>query len=487
MKKKIKKKVQTKENFVGDSKQIREKINKVSPSFCLAKWYQVTIHLQNGQTHSCHHPESHKVELRELKENPSALHNTIYKKHQRHLMLKGERPSECDYCWRIEDAHKDNISDRTIKSSEDWALPFLKEAQTKPWDYNFNPRYVEVSFGHGCNFKCVYCAPHISSSVMAEYQKHGHYKELPYFEIDNLKKIGLYPISKDDFNPYVEAFWNWWPDLVKDLLYFRITGGEPLLNQNTFRFLEYIDQNSMPNLTFSVNSNLGINDTQYDRFLNLMNNILKEKKVKNFDFFTSIDTYGKQAEYIREGLNYESYMKNVRKFLEVLPIDTKLIFMCTYNALSVPHFRNFLEDVNKLKAEFRDINNHPRVFMDMSYLRHPSFLSLSVLTSDYWDIIQSDLEFMIKGTYQNMGEGWLYTEYEVSKLERILKWAQSIEESTERRKDRKDFYSFIQEVDKRRGKNFIETFPSMKPLYQVCNDIYVNDQAPLEESLVTET
>ena len=40
-------------NFLKESK---EKINKVSPTFCAAKWLQSTILLYNGETHSCHHP-----------------------------------------------------------------------------------------------------------------------------------------------------------------------------------------------------------------------------------------------------------------------------------------------------------------------------------------------------------------------------------------------------------------------------------------------
>jgi len=51
-----------------------------SPTMCTAKWLQSTIYLQNGTTHSCHHPAVHKIPLEELKDNPSALHNTIHKK-----------------------------------------------------------------------------------------------------------------------------------------------------------------------------------------------------------------------------------------------------------------------------------------------------------------------------------------------------------------------------------------------------------------------
>jgi hypothetical protein len=87
----------------------RDELNAVSDSFCIAKWKQVTLHLQTGHTHSCHHPTTHKIPLEEITINPSALHNTSYKKKQRKMMLEGTRPRECDYCWRVEDSGPDAI------------------------------------------------------------------------------------------------------------------------------------------------------------------------------------------------------------------------------------------------------------------------------------------------------------------------------------------------------------------------------------------
>ena len=78
--------------------QVKEKLDKVGCGFCLAKWTQVTIHLGLGMTHSCHHPSPHKISLKEIKRNPSALHNTSYKKQKRKEMLEGKRPQECNYC-----------------------------------------------------------------------------------------------------------------------------------------------------------------------------------------------------------------------------------------------------------------------------------------------------------------------------------------------------------------------------------------------------
>ena len=81
---------------------VRDRLNDVGKGFCLAKWNQVSILLQTGQTHSCHHPSPHHIPLEELENNPSALHNTKFKKAQRKTMLNGGRPAECDYCWKNE-------------------------------------------------------------------------------------------------------------------------------------------------------------------------------------------------------------------------------------------------------------------------------------------------------------------------------------------------------------------------------------------------
>ncbi len=89
--------------------KIKDITDRVSPTFCLAKWHHTTIYLQTGETHSCYHPAPHKIPLEEIKESPSALHNTNEKKNQRIAMLNGEQPSGCQYCWNIEALGSDYI------------------------------------------------------------------------------------------------------------------------------------------------------------------------------------------------------------------------------------------------------------------------------------------------------------------------------------------------------------------------------------------
>ena len=86
--------------------------DETSPTFCLAKWHHTTIYLATGETHSCYHPAPHKIDTGPLLTNPSALHNTVQKKAERSAMMKGEQPSGCNYCWKIEAMGKDYVSDR---------------------------------------------------------------------------------------------------------------------------------------------------------------------------------------------------------------------------------------------------------------------------------------------------------------------------------------------------------------------------------------
>ena len=445
--------------------EVQERLNKVSSCFCLAKWLQVSVHLQNGHTHSCHHPQIHKIPLDEIKNDPSALHNTKTKKEFRRMMLEGKRPSECEYCWKIEDAHPDNISDRIIKSYHD--IDQMDHISKQPWDKSINPSYLEVSFGNECNFKCAYCAPHISSAIMLEYQKFGPYKTIPFFDLENLKAEGLFPYQKDEHNPYVDAFWNWWPDVQKDLKLFRITGGEPLINSNTFKFLDYVIDHPMPNLELAINSNLGIPKANFEKFISKINHILDNKLIKKFSLYTSLDTHGKNAEFIRFGLNYDEFMNNVHTLLTKVP-GAELNFMCTYNVFSVLNFRKFLEEITHLKNTYRNEVGFNRVYLDIPYLRNPVFLSCYVLTDEFKPVISEDLAYMKSHAVKNEWQYSVYSEEEVAKFERILNWLESIPESNHRTSSRRALYHFIKEYQERKGIQFTDYCPEYLAFYNFC-------------------
>ena len=465
------------DNFTKTKKQL----DVISPTMCAAKWQQVTIHLGTGTNHSCHHPAVHSIPLDELSVNPSALHNTNYKKEQRKLMLEGERPSECDYCWRVEDTVKqdknqsDMFSDRITKSAESWAQPHLGKISKMPWDANVNPTYMEVDFDTTCNFKCAYCSPSYSTTWMQEIKQHGPYV-LPtgvFNSVEHLKKGTGLPILQSEENPYIDAFWRWWPDAVRDLHTFRITGGEPLLSKNTFKLLDYLIDNPQPQLEFSVNSNLGVPKELVDQFIEKMSIIQDKKAIKEFKMFTSNEAHGKRAEYIRYGLKYDYWYNNVDRILEEIP-NSKVTLMCTYNLLSVTSFTEFLKDMFELKIKYGNSHNRQLpLSVDVPYLRHPAFLAPWVLTENFLPYIAESVTFMHRHAQVS---GWMdlaakgFYDYEIHRMERLYYTVlQSMgREKPENVEQRKAFGVFVTEYDKRRGTSFTETFPELEGFYNFC-------------------
>lgn len=445
-----------------------ERLNRVSPSFCMAKWMHATIHLHMGRTHSCYLPPTHQIPLKEIKKNPGALHNTSYKKEQRKKMLEGKRPKECQICWDIEDLPEKRYSDRHYRGQDCWIKPFIEQVSSSPWDQDIDPTYLEVSFSSACNFKCSYCNPTFSTAWLQEVNQFGGYKlsgafsyQSPFF----LKAQNLMPLD-DEENPYVKAFWEWWPTLKKNLMFFRLTGGEPLLIPDTFKVLDHILEEPLPHLELSMNTNLGVNERQMEKFFSRIKPIISEKKVKHFMLHTSLDSYGEQAEYIRHGLDFNDFEKRCVRYLEELP-EASLSFTCTYNALSVVGFRRFMDWILYLRKHYS--NNQRNIFIDIPHLQGPYHQSCLILTDDYHERILADIEYMKSREENERG----VKPAETLKLKRIHEWITSRipktkSEIKEQQKNRVDFYLFFKEHDRRRGTNFLETFPEMKDFYELC-------------------
>jgi len=270
-------------------KNVKDRLNTVGPGYCTMKWLHQTLYLHTGDNHSCYHPKPHHIQLEEIAVNPAALHNTAHKKEQRKQMLEGERPKECYYCWNIEDLPGEHASDRVLHSGGNpWAEQAIEKLAQLPWDADINPKYLEVSFGNNCNFRCGYCGPQASTMWMEEVKEHGDYDIThPQYSIDFLQH-GTYYGPKDD-NPYIDAFWKWWPSLRNDLHTLRITGGEPLMNKGAMQFFELLDREPAPNLEISINSNLGVSFSRVDRLIEQVKKLTQEKKIKTLNVFTSID------------------------------------------------------------------------------------------------------------------------------------------------------------------------------------------------------
>lgn len=451
--------VDNKSQFLNSAEQMHADLG---PALCLAKWKQVSLHLPTGLNNSCYHPPLHAIDAEAVKVNPAALHNTEHKKQQRVLMLNDQRPLECQYCWNMED--QDKLSDRHYRSGEPWAAVDFERIKNSTGTEDVIPSYVEVNFNHACNLRCSYCSPQFSSTWADEVARLGAYPTLvPHNAPEHF--IGRRrPIPARESNPYVEAFWSWWPDLYPHLEHFRMTGGEPLLDRNTYRVFDYVRDNPSKKLHLNVTSNFSVDEQSWQRYLTAVKSIC-DGRIEHFMQYVSLDAWGAQAEYIRHGLDFELLWNRVNQFLTEVPNYSSLTFIITMNNLSVPSLDKLFAGILGLRKVYS--HTYQRVWFDTPVLREPAWQSLQILPESYADRLECLWAWMVRQIETETEPFKGFKDYELNRLDRDIAWMRAAQDQ-DHSGARADFYRFFSEHDRRRGTDFLQIFPEMASWWHEC-------------------
>ena len=433
----------------------KEVLDKLSPSFCAAKWYNATIWLGSGQTTSCHHPPAHLVDRDKVTTNPRILHNTDQKKEDRRKMLAGERPAGCEYCWKIEDMGLDAVSDRVYKSKI-YPIEALHEARNTPADHDVNLRTLEIAFDRTCQFACSYCNPAFSTTWVRDIRRNGPYTNLVSDGRNHFTHAHdnsqLYKIT--EANPYVDAFFAWWEsDLHRTLQELRITGGEPLMSAHTWRLIDWFrDNRGRSSTRLAINSNLGT-DIDIDR-------LLDSTQGMSIDLYTSNEAIATQAEYIRDGLVWDDWANNVERLLDSGQFRG-IHVMATINALCLSTLDQLLECIMNWKLEY----GKDAISFTLNILRFPSFQSPLVLPDARRTVYRQRLETWLA----HWADSEFIHEHEVNHTQRLIDYLDVVEtphsEAFDLPKLLNDFKQFYSQYDQRREKDFGSTFPELKEWY----------------------
>ncbi len=428
-------------------------LDPLSSSMCGAKWYNATIWLGSGMTTSCHHPLPHKVSVEDVIANPKALHNTPQKKEERRQMQCGERPKGCEYCWKVEDIGRDNISDRVYKSviypDED-----LKLAHLRTPNADVNLKTLEIAFDRTCQLACSYCNPAFSTTWVKDIKKNGAYEGL----ISDGRNHFTHPHDSsqlykfNETNPYIEAFFKWWEsDLHHTLDELRITGGEPMMSGHLWKLLDWFKANKGASKTrIAINSNLQCSIEDITKLLDRADSA-------PLDIYTSNESLVHQSEYIRDGLDWPTWSRN----MHLLAASGKLRGlhnMCTVNALcleTLPEFLTYL-------LHFKQMYGRDYPSFTLNILRFPSFQSALALP----DKIRSAHKDRLQKWFDKNVDNEFLHEHELNQTQRLLDYLDVVKtphsEAFETPKLHNDFVKFYTQYDIRRNKNFNKAFPSMK-------------------------
>lgn len=431
--------------------QYRDRVlDSKSKSFCGAKWYNATTWLGSGTTASCHHPPAHKIPIVEVEANPTAIHNTEHKKEMRRMMQNGERPRECEYCWKMEDMGKDAVSDRTFKSII-YTDEELQQAYEADASENTNLKTFEIAFDRVCNLACSYCNASFSTTWAKDIKNNGPYINLVSDGAGAFHHDGAWaqPYKDDEDNPYIQAFWKWWDNgLSESLQELRITGGEPLMSGNTWKLFDWFEAQDT-NMRFAINSNLIAKKDIIDKL------IAKTQGMKHFELYTSCEAVGAQAEYIRDGLDYDLWLNNLKRILNEGNCKGVHVMM-TINSLCLFSVTEFLNQIYELKEMTQ--SRTPTVSLNL--LRFPSFQSPLALPNHIKDFCHNKLSTWWEQNKEKPG----WHEFERASIERLIDYLVTVDAPHRRTSNPitlwRDFKTFYKQYDERRGKS-ISVFPSI--------------------------
>jgi hypothetical protein len=230
----------------------------------------------------------------------------------------------------------------------------------------------------------------------------------------------------------------------------------------------------MPWLELNINSNLGTKTALVEKLADSVKKLCDDKKIRAFKLFTSLDTWGPKAEYIRTGLDLELWEKNFHTYLQ--NTNSPITFMITFNIFSVTTFKEFLGKFLEWRKQYGwyDDRKEHRVRFDTPYLRDPVQYDMNILPKDeFMPYMRDALAFMEANVDDNRADAFTTIEFE--KFKRVVDYMRQNPVDPEKiKKGRRDFYVFFNETDKRNSTDFYTLFPEYHEFMEMCKQEYLN-------------
>lgn len=274
---------------------------------CVLKWAWSTIYLGQGTTSSCHRTDQAPIP-------PAAFdtfHNLPNKIAAREQMLRGEWPQGgCQYCEKIEAAG--GMSDRLYQLSDSRNMDHIPtELWNDPAATEVVPTILELYFNNTCNMSCVYCGPHFSSKWEEENKKYGK------FEYRDLN-FGWLPRTNPDYEQMLADLWRYLEtnDRYQKIRYYHILGGEPFFQPEFDTSLEFWENHPNSELTFNIISNLKVPPRRFRQYIDRFEAMINTGKLKRLIVTGSLDAWGPQEEYVRQGLDLAEWTANFEYLLD---------------------------------------------------------------------------------------------------------------------------------------------------------------------------
>jgi radical SAM protein with 4Fe4S-binding SPASM domain len=313
---------------------------------CAIPWTNLEIGPQGNITPCC----LSKLTLGNIKTTTleQAFHSDTLQKF-RNRFLAGERPAECDYCWKIEKNNLTSVRMHNIKRlKKEFLTTYLDQPQLSTLDIKFN---------NTCNFKCRIC--HSSSSSLFAAEEHK-YLGKPLVVQDNWGE------SPDFINQVVKHLPN-----IHNIDMF---GGEPFLIKKFKKVLKLAVENDYAkNIRLHYNSNGSVWPEDFLPYW---------AKFKLVDIHFSIDAVGSQFELQRGG-QWQAVEDNILRLKNLELPNLNISIMPTVSVMNVYYidqvydwatkhgFPIFVSHVRNKEIELQNLTLQAKLMIVEKFKDHP--------------------------------------------------------------------------------------------------------------------
>jgi hypothetical protein len=444
-------------------------------TICDLKWNYPIFNLERGEFRSCCRTPSRQISEEDLQNlGPDAFLNSPHMIQSRLDLIRGVKHEDCNSCWKLEEANAQSprhsnqyffellqmakFVDNNLKYSDDTLRAELKKFDdiNHPVLKSTRPYMLEISLGNTCDMKCMYCSHHYSTQWAAE--------KIKYNEITQELYDREFPKAP---NKFTETFWEWFDSVKEGVGRIGIIGGEPLIMPEFYEFLnKLIDNISTVKNTrkknFWIVTNLNTPPNYLEKFFNYLP---KLTEVFNVEILASMESTGKQAEYIRNGVHWDRFESNIDKLL-TKNLNFDFGFIMSVNALSIPDVKDFIQYTEQIYLKY----NKP-VALKQNIITYPNWQSPFILTPDYANYIDECIDYM-----KTKVDVMPIVEDKMGRWDEYIKFLETLAKSIRENKDdntylRQKFVEWFDTYDLRRKLNFKSTFPKLEKFYDMCKQL----------------
>ena len=298
----------------------------------------------------------------------------------RKSMIAGEKIEGCSVCYMQEENGRTSNRQHSIQEwrhrlGESVLESKVQQAIDNDGKLDDDVVYLDLRLGNLCNLKCRMCNPWNSSQIFKEHLDIAE-KDTGYTDVWQ-KTFGKFPVNVMDDQQWFDhdIMWDQVISLIPHLKKVYMTGGEPTLIKNNFRFMKSCIEQGRKDIVLFFNTNC----------TNINKNFLE--LISQFDTVNinaSLDGVGIVNEYIRSPSDWLQISSNIEKLAQ-LP-NVHLGITPTVQIYNVFDIVNIIKWVEYLTKKY-----NKNVFIDFLVNVHPYHLNVNILPDDMREEALNDI------------------------------------------------------------------------------------------------